>query len=449
MLRYPVNLERGPGPLLVFLPEADPDALSGAAVALTNTDGGAIVVGLAANGEYASLVDEGALRAALNQAGDCCRPAIPFAAPQLLMTPQGPVRVVYVPRGDRVHALEDGRVLVRTGFGNRVLSGDEIRRLLTGKSSGDFEAEVVPGARIADLDPALLADFLLQRAHRTGQRWSAPGEEGPLLDVGAVTPDYRVTVAGMLLFGREPQRWLPHSGARFARLLTEDGAQVSFERRLSGALPRLLDALWDAIRDQLREPAPGPDGSPHEEYPVFAVREALVNAACHRDYRLHEASLIRLYPGRLEISSPGGLPGFLSTTEALIGGRYSRNPRLSWCLYQWGYGAEPGAGVLNILNSMDRFGHRPPEFLPAPYRLTVRLYRAGEVPGADSRRALSPQQQAILDYVGRHGSINLRECAVLYPAHRPDRLQQDLTALVEGERLLRIGARTGAYYILP
>ncbi len=442
----PIILHYGPGPLLACLPAPDPDAIAAAAVALANTDGGAVIIGLDDSGAYTGPPDASAAAQALETAAQRCNPAIPFAAPEPVETPGGPALVIRVPRGAAVHALVDGRVFTRTAAGtNRLLNGDEIRALLSDRASGDFEAEVVPGARIGDLDPALLADFMNARARFSGQPWHA--DDIPLAEIGAVTLDHRVTVAGMLLFGRDPQRWLPHSGARFVRLMNRaaPGANehVAFERTLDGSLVRLIDALAELVHEQA--------GS---AYPRVAVRETLVNAVCHRDYRLRgDCITIRLYPDQLAITSPGGLPGPL-TTAHLVGGRYSRNPRLSACLHAWGTIEQPGEGILAILTSMD--SHRPTELVAEPYSFTVRLHAAdvpapGDAASADagSLDRLSERQRDALAYARAHGSITLHEFRALCPALRPDLLQGDLSALVEAGHLRKVGPRTGAYYILP
>jgi hypothetical protein len=78
------------------------------------------------------------------------------------------------------------------------------------------------------------------------------------------------------------------------------------------------------------------------EYPRFAVREALVNAVAHRDYRISGRRIeIRMYADRLEIISPGGLPGYM-TLDNLVEEHFSRNPRLVNGLFQWGFIEERG-----------------------------------------------------------------------------------------------------------
>ncbi|MCL4238988.1 MAG: hypothetical protein KJ047_12145 [Anaerolineae bacterium] len=445
MLTDTISLEGGQGALLAFLPRPDPDAIAAAAVALANTDGGAIVIGLDEGGVYRGPLDGVAVARALLAAADCCTPPIPLGTPEILSTPGGPALAVRVPRGRRVHALSDGSVLARSDFGNRALGGDEIRGLLSARANGDFEAEAVPGARIADLDPALLAAFMVARARRLGQ----PVEDVPLAALGAITPDHGVTVAGLLLFGRDPSRWLPQASAQFLRYLGPAGdAHLAFERSFAGPLISLFDQLWEAIRAQMHAPVGKPDAL---EYPA-AVREVLANALCHRDYRLRERLTVRLYADCLEVVSPGGLPAFLTTTH-LVGGRYSRNPRLASALAQWGYADGRGGGVLRILRAMDRRGARPPLIETGPYSVTVRLFNecvtGAGAPDQPPEDALNERQRAALAHVRAHGSITFHELRALHPALRPDLLQRDLSALVQGGYLRRVGGRAGAYYLLP
>jgi ATP-dependent DNA helicase RecG len=452
----PISLH-GPGARLAYLPHLDPDALAATAVALANTDGGAVVIGLDDGGAYAGPPDGAEVERALRLAADRCDPVIAFGRPEPLETPYGPAIAVRVPRSTHVHALHDGQVLVRSAFGNRVLGGGEIRSLLTQRANGDFDAEVVPGARISDLDPELLAEFVMARRRRVG------GHSGeiPLIEIGAVTPDYRVTVAGMLLFGRDPQHWLPHSEARFARFAGqkapgENGTSSAFERALGGTAVQLIEGLWGLVREQMRSHAPGADPR-QADYPTDAVREVLVNAICHRDYRLRGDSIaVRMFANRLEIASPGGLPGFMTTAEHLVTHRYCRNPLLSRGLWQWGYGAGTGQGLRRLFDRMSEASHRPVEIDVQPYRVTVRLYNACETCGDDgpggsgiASAGLNERQRVALAYARDHGSLTVHEFRTLCANVSPDVLQHDLADLVRRGHLRRIGSRASAYYILP
>ncbi|MCC6800802.1 MAG: hypothetical protein IT325_11830, partial [Anaerolineae bacterium] len=220
-------------------------------------------------------------------------------------------------------------------------------------------------------------------------------------------------------------------------------AQRVAEERISGPLVRVIERLAGTVREQL--------GAGASAYPARAVREALINALIHRDYRLRGTEVeVRLYADRLEVHSPSGLPGFLAV-EDLLSARYSRNPRLAWALHQWGYVPEPGRGIRRMCEEMAGQGRRPPEFEAAPYRLTVRLYRSPVEAAAagPNGSVLSQRQRAALSYVHVQGSITFREFRTLAPGVRPELLQNDLDALVSAGLLRRVGQRAGAYYILP
>src|SRR5688572_26465227 len=115
MLTYPIALHDGPGPLLAFAPELDPDALAETMVALANADGGSIVLGVGGDGAAVCALSDAEIGAALEQARAYCRPAI---VPERRVWSEqaiGAVPVIRVPRGTRVYALADGRVLARAG----------------------------------------------------------------------------------------------------------------------------------------------------------------------------------------------------------------------------------------------------------------------------------------------------------------------------------------------
>jgi ATP-dependent DNA helicase RecG len=229
MFTYPITLEAGPGPLLAFVPEADPGALAEAAVALANADGGTIVVGLTANGWPAPALPDGeSVRAALHEAAALCDPAIRWGDPAPLDSAHGPLIAVSVPRSDYVHALADGRVLVRADGSNRRLDGRAIKALVSDQATGSFETAVVPGAARDDLDLDAIRDF--------AARAPLPDAD-PLAALDATTPDGGVTVAGLLLFGRDPQRWLPYSRVQFTRVIA--GHKALPPHTLTGTLPVL------------------------------------------------------------------------------------------------------------------------------------------------------------------------------------------------------------------
>ncbi len=454
-------LRRGVGLQLAVLPEPSAAELAETLVAFANTDGGTVLLGVDAGGQITGdlLRDDadGLLRAALSQ----CRPWVRTDWQQF-EDRAGLAVAISVQRSAELHALADGRVLVRTHTGNEPLDGAKISHLAATKASGDFELETVAGATRADLDEDVIQDYLRRRSARLG-RDLGQTEDELLRATGALNAQGEVTVAGMLLFGRAPQAFIPQSGLVYVRFVGTDprgpGGQPGYSRReeFNGGLARVIESAWAILLTEMRGEAVvrGLKREDRYLYPTFAVREALVNALCHRDYRATGKRVeIRQFDDRLEISSPGGLPGYI-TLDNIVDEHFSRNPRLVNGLFEWGYIEQLGLGIDRMIEEMVQGGHPAPEFKALPYSFTVILRKGNGQMGAGLPRALPEwatglgerQIQAIL-HLQQYGRITNREYRDLCPTVTPETLRLDLADLVDKGLIIKIGDKKGTYYML-
>ena len=470
------------GPRLAFIRDADAEAIAENLVAFANTEGGAIVVGANTDGSPAegSLAKE-EIESALRLADNLYNPPVVidgFEAIHLRSIGGGiaqpgnvggnvgnnstgderpiPAYSIRVPRSTELHALADGRVLIRSGAVNRPLGGQEILRLASAKNTGDFETEAVPGATTEDFNREIIDEYLEKRAERTKRVHS--GEINRLLaEIGAITAEGKPTVCGLLLFSDYPQRWLPQSSVVFARFVgtTPRGEQglAGYIRReeITGSVPRLIESTWNLVWSEMAISAvvKGLEREETFEYPQFAVREALVNAICHRDYRLRGRRIeVRMFSDRLEVISPGGLPGFI-TVENIKDEHFSRNPRLVGGLFHWGYIEELGLGIDRMMEVMEQAGHSPPRFDARPYSFAVGLHNERIRPKVPAwARDTNHRQARALQYIRDRGSITNREYRSLIHSVSAETLRLDLADLVEKGILNKVGANKGTRYTL-
>ncbi len=467
---------------MAFIQDADADAIAENLVAFANTEGGTIVVGVNADGSPArQLLAKDKIERALGRADDLYNPPVVIDGCDVIrLRPSGsnatsheaeveiagnnsarvepliPAFSIRVPRSTELHALADGRVLIRSGAVNRPLGGQEILRLASAKNTGDFETEAVPGATIDDFRRELIDEYLEKRAERSKRVHS--GEINRLLaEIGAITTDGKPTVCGLLLFSDYPQRWLPQSSVVFARFIgtTPRGEQglAGYTRReeITGSVPRLIEATWNLVWSEMAISAvvKGLEREETFEYPQFAVREALVNAICHRDYRLRGRRIeVRMFSDRLEVISPGGLPGFI-TVENIKDEHFSRNPRLVGGLFHWGYIEELGLGIDRMMEVMEQAGHSPPRFDARPYSFAVALHNERIRPSVPEwSRDTNHRQARALQYIRERGSITNREYRSLIHSVSAETLRLDLADLVEKGVLNKVGANKGTHYTL-
>ncbi|MDX1524554.1 MAG: ATP-binding protein, partial [Anaerolineae bacterium] len=448
-------IKRGPGQLAAFMATPDADLLAETMVAFANADGGTIFIGLDEQGAVQDYLASDAAETSLVKALVRCRPPVVTHWEQHEL-PKGVVVALKIDRSPELHALADGRVLIRAGRENRPLGGEAIPHLAATKSSGDFEGEPVTGATLVDLDKDLLDEYLSRRKER-GTPLPVGTLQDHLVEIGAMTEDGTPTVTGMLLFGKHPQTFLPQSGLIFVKFHSKEArgrdGLAGYGRRVEveGSLARVIERAWSVITDEMRVEAvvTGLKREERPEYPHFAVREALVNAVCHRDYRLSGRRVeVRMYEDRLEVISPGGLPGFI-TLDNIVEDHFSRNPRVVSGLFQWGYIEELGLGIDRMIEEMLEHGHPAPDFEAKPYSFTVRLHNVLERrPEVHWSTNMNERQMRVMALVERQGRVTNREYRQICPDVNPETLRLDLADLVEKGLLLKIGEKKGTYYIL-
>ncbi len=262
---------------------------------------------------------------------------------------------------NRVIAAPNDDVYLRQGDESVKLSYEQRTQLSYDKGQRFFEDEVVPDARLKDIDDSLVQDF--KNRFDISER---SVEE--ILKARRFLINGKLTKAAILLFGKYPSAFFPQARVRFQRFDgTDMGTGSSFnvikEVTFDDALPTLIIKVRDFIRTQLREFQYLDDNGQFQilpEYPEFAWFEGVVNAVTHRDYSVYGDHIrVLMFDDRLEIHSPGKLPNIV-TVENIKHERFSRNPRIARTLTEFGWVREMNEGVKRIYSEMESaFLHEP------------------------------------------------------------------------------------------
>jgi ATP-dependent DNA helicase RecG len=441
MLNYPYGLS----PYTVALSTSDPLHIAGAAVALANTNGGNLIIRLPEPTQVPETV--------LSAARDYCRPAVHMSAHQQL---HANTYQVYIHESPQLHALADGRVLVRHFDNNRRLNGDEIRQLAHYKNLGRFERTPVPGTQATDFDPNLLRPFVARLQLQVPEL--VPVDTEHLLHViHALDSCGQPTVTGLLAFSEHPQHWLPQAGIRFKHFVGKVGGhhQLVQQQELRGPVTHLIDRAMALIRTATSSSLPSSNGNTRSRYPAPALHEALLNAIVHRDYRLHQLIEIAVYDDCVLIESPGNPAGFL-TSQKVVEGHFHRNPALTNILRWWGYMQGHGDGIQRMKTIFKQAQAAAPDFAIRKNRFHLSLWPApAEIPftpGASSAHSAGPklegEQARILEKIRQSGSLSLRESRVHFPDIGLSDLGNCLNQLVQKKILRKIELKGQEIYFL-
>lgn len=247
-----------------------------------------------------------------------------------------------------------------------------------------YERSPVAGSEYDDLDQEQLQSYLQRRAPELLDA-RAPDQLATSFGLLASTGGRPVpTVAGLILFGTHPQLSHPEWGMVAVRIKgTRLSDPIAERHDMEGRLSALLKESLAFVTENTKSVTSLVDHSESEsEYPEEVVREALLNAMVHRDYRLSGRVAVRIYDDRLEVWNPGGMPVQLSLEHlAQHGGvSFPRNPVLAAAARSLGLIDQIGRGLpfirrhmADVTNLPAHFGSSQSDFLVVlPSRITTR-----------------------------------------------------------------------------
>ncbi|NOK08475.1 ATP-binding protein [Corallococcus exercitus] len=357
----------------------DAKDIAKAVSSLANTRGGHLILGVEDDGSVSGVGTPEQADAVMRQASNAwnqgMQPPLTCSAEKIEVQGQT-VIVIEVPRlhADRPFSA-GGKYYVRDLSKSREARRDELVRLLQ-SADYHFDEEPVAGSRFEDLDPGAVQaflDLLYDGADEADGRRLLTAVQ--CLDrVG--TP----TVTGMLLFGRQPQDRIPD--ARISAVLIK-GKEMTTEfldrKEITG---RLFDQIDDAVtflKKNVREPSHVEGMERVEEgLPEKVIREVVLNAVAHRDYRAASQVRIFVFDDRVEIVNPGELLNQLTLDGIRLGGiSQRRNPVLAGLLARTRRRENLGMGVPEMIRQMKAHRLPPPEFIVGNghFRVILRLGR--------------------------------------------------------------------------
>jgi len=283
------------------------------------------------------------------------------------------VVVVEVHKSDSRPHRYRGRCFVRVGPTTRQATLDEELRIREEVVGFPPDSLLVRNATIDDLDPQKVLDYY--KASRSRDTVASDSRNiGAIIQALGLARDdngiYRPTVAAMLVFGREPQRFLRHSSVNAIRFKGTKVAGIQLDRsELKGTLDSIIEQAASFVTKLSVAGSSIPIESIRRvdiaEYPMGAVREAVANAVVHRDYQNTGAQVdLYMFDDRIEIRSPGGLGGGVTEKdlENHTGKRWLRNPDIARLLHELRYIEEAGTGITKMFEEMEKNGSGDPRF---------------------------------------------------------------------------------------
>ncbi len=367
---------------------------------------------------------------------------------QELLDPAGRVAVFTAPsRSIGLPIVVDGAYWMRAGESLVPMTPDQLRRIFD-EAGPDFSAEACPMAGLTDLDGRAIRSFRTRWHLKTRNEAILTMPEEQLLRDAELVSDRGVTYAALVILGTRAAlgRHLAQAEVVFEYRSSEVPGPASQREEFREGFLAYYDRLWELVN--LRNDRQHyQDGLFMREIPTFsegAVREAILNAVAHRDYRHGGSVFVRQFPRRIEIVSPGGFPKGI-TPENIIDRQYPRNRRIADALARCGLVERAGQGADRIFESCIREGKGLPDFTNTD-DFQVSLTLQGQLRDARFVR--------FLERVGieTQASFDTHDLLILDSVHREAPLHQEahtrLWKLVDLGVLERVGKGRGTKYML-
>lgn len=424
--------------------------------AMLNHRGGCILFGVEPDGR---VVGQQVSDHTIEEIAQELRDIDPPAFPTIDRAPVGNKREVLVVRvstGQNRPYSYRGQAYQRVGNTSQALSRDEYNRMLLERMHSEqrWENQSALGWSVTDLDLVEMTRTL-EEAIRRG-RVEDPGTREPeeILRGLGLMKERVLLRAALVLFGRVERlvAEFPQCLLRVARFAGVDKTEFRDNRQFRGNAFELMLAAERFVREHLPVAGhviPGRlDRIDEPLYPPVALREALANAFCHRDYAIGGGSVgVAIYDDRLEITSSGTLH-FGLTPETLFGPHESLpwNPLIAGVFYRRGIIESWGRGTLKMVELALSAGLPCPEIEDIGGCVTVRFRPMHYVSPRHIGRDLTERQQTILTMLNESASgLALREIYARLDGQATERqVRNDLTNLRALNLAIPIGHGRGA-----
>lgn len=417
--------------------------------AFANKNGGKIIIGVSNTGEVLGLqVGKDTIEKITNKIVVGIEPRI-YPKIKIEEIDKKRIVVIEIEESKEKPVLAFGRGYKRVGKSTLKMSKDELERMIIERKKIYWDEQICEEATLKDIDEEKVKWFLRKAKYERNfdVEPETPIEEA--LERLELMKNGKLTNAAVLLFGKKPQKFFLQAETRCARFKGIEPLEFIDMKVFEGNIISQRDDAVEFVKEHIKLHAKIIETERVEkwEYPIDAVREAITNAVCHRDYEISGNIQVRIFDDRLEIWGCGSLPEPL-TVEDLKKKHRSilRNPLIGKCFFLIKFIEEWGTGTNRIIRQCLEYGLPEPIFeeITKSLVVTFRKYRVTE----DIIKNLNERQKGGINYLLEHQKITNKEYRRLNPNITDRTVLNDLRELIDKNLIIAKGEKKYRYYVL-
>ena len=357
--------------------------------------------------------------------------------------------IIEVNEADEKPVFFKGKAYARIGNSNHKLSASNIRKLAKESAKSYWDEQICKEASLEDIDKKKVEWYLRQR-----EKYRNISEEIKLpfnqfLENIKVIKNGKPTNAGILFFGKYPQKFLPNARLRVIKFKGTKIINPTLDTaNCEGTLLEMMSTAEDFIRKNIRLLGTRTEKSFRREdkfeYPMKALREALINALIHRNYSETGDVRVFIFDNRVEVINPGSFPE----------GVTPKNPKhkpvneiLCQLVYDTGFIEKYGSGIYMMKSLCNKWENKEPYYELHPIETKI-IFESPikETTFIEIEAKLNDRQKRAIEYIKKKGSITNKEYREINSVSNRIAFEE-LYNLIKKEILIRKGKGRSVYYV--
>jgi len=419
-----------------------------------NTNDGTILVGVLDNGNIvgSSKKDEQVIA----NIAHTCKPSI-YPLINSVEACGKNIFVVKVKKSNQIHSFKN-IAYMRVGTHDKPLSAEELIEFAREKKTFEFDSQVCEGASLGDIDEEKVKRFLEKARFERKLDITPNISTREALERVSLIKNNKLTNAAILLFGKASQKFFLQTKLRCARYKGTTPITFIDLRIIKGNIIDQVEEAENFVLSHIKKAAKivGFERQEVWEYPINALREAIVNAICHRDYAYSSDITMGIFDDKIEISNPGTLPEPL-TPEDLKRKHKSipRNPFVANAFFLIGNIEQWGEGTNKIVKWCLEHGLREPDFEEIAGGFLVRFYAPEDIlslipePGKINLEKLGLNERQIRALglmINEQEKFTIKRYTEAFKISKKTAIR-DFKELIKTGFVVKVGVKKGVYYM--
>lgn len=419
--------------------------------AIGNTLGGFIILGISDKGKINGVsgnIDE--LQRKIANANQCVSPKPVISIEIHKIDGKNIIAIIIQRATDNIYYTYEGVIYVRIGSTNERLDGQSHLEFLRTKQILSFDETYENNAKLNDLDIDKIKNYLMTREQI--DFFVKHTIEDFLISkrLASKNGELKLKNSAVLLFAKDPQQFYPQSEIKFVKFKGREPVEIIDHQLIQKDLFSSIEESIRLVKKNISKNikiSGKPKRIEEYEYPLEAIREAIVNSIAHRNYFSKDAIQIYIFDNRIEITNPGSLPQGL--TKELFGTiSVQRNPITYRFLRDLGYVEGLGTGIPRMKNYMRKAGLKDPDFIFNESFFRIILYnKKGKKEPIKNENDLNERQRKAIDYLKRNKIIKSKTYEEINNVSHATAVN-DINEMIEFNFIDKVGAYRGVYYLL-